>query len=348
VNLRELSAHLGLSQTTVSRALNGYADVAPATRRKVVEAAERVGYRPNSGARRLATGRSQALGIAFPVDRNLLLDPHFIEFLAGVAATAGEKGYDLTVSPTTGTEDEVYRRFARTRTADAVILSGPAVEDRRIALLHGLGLPFVVHGRTQTPLPYAHVDIDNRGAFRQACRLLLDLGHRRIALINGDEGQTFARDRRSGWQEALAQAGLADDPGCPSRRGAMTEENGYRFARELLEETPGPTGLLCSSVLLAFGAYRAIRDLGLTVGRDVSVIAHDDDLPFLRPHTLDPPLTVTRSPIRKGGEQVADFAIRLATGTPVDRLTDVMPVDLVYRGSVAAPANGLGGGLPKG
>ena len=70
------------------------------------------------------------------------------------------------------------------------------------------------------------------------------------------------------------------------------------------------------------------------------MIAHDDDLPFLRPHTLDPPLTVTRSPIRKGGEQVADFAIRLATGTPIDQLTDVKPVDLVYRGSVAAPASG--------
>ncbi|WP_029058444.1 substrate-binding domain-containing protein [Stappia stellulata] len=337
MNLRELSAHLGLSQTTVSRALNGYGDVAPATRRKVVEAAERVGYRPNSGARRLATGRSQALGIAFPVDRNLLLDPHFIEFIAGVAAHAGEQGYDLTVSPTTGTEGEVYRRFARMRTADAVILSGPVLEDPRIALLRGLQLPFVVHGRTQTPLPYAFVDIDNHGAFRQACQLLLDLGHRRIGLINGDESQTFARDRRAGWSSALMAAGLVAATDGLARAGAMTEENGYRFARDLLETSPRPTGLICSSVLLAFGAYRAVRDLGLAVGRDVSVIGHDDELPFLRPHTLDPPLTVTRSPIRKAGERVADFAIRLATGTPIDRLAEIKPVDLVYRGSTAAP-----------
>lgn len=336
VNLRELSALLGLSQTTVSRALNGYADVAAETRQRVIAAAERHGYRPNSGARRLATGRAQALGVAFPVDRNLLLDPHFIEFLAGVAEKAGDAGYDLTVSPTTGLESDVYRRFKRTQAADVVILSGPEREDPRIAELQALGLPFVVHGRTRSAEPYAYADIDNRGAFAQATRLLLDLGHRRIALINGEEHLTFAHDRRCGWREALAAAGCAA-PDTATFSGAMTEENGYRFARRLLEAARPPTALLCSSVLLAFGAYRAIRDLGLTVGGDVSVIAHDDDLPFLRPHTLDPPLTVTRSPIRKGGERVGEFAIRLATGTPLAQLQSVQPVDLVYRGSTAAP-----------
>ena len=328
MNLRELSAHLGLSQTTVSRALNGYADVAPATRRKVVEAAERVGYRPNSGARRLATGRSQALGIAFPVDRNLLLDPHFIEFLAGVAATAGEKGYDLTVSPTTGTEDEVYRRFARTRTADAVILSGPAVEDRRIALLNGLGLPFVVHGRTQTPLPYAHVDIDNRGAFRQACRLLLDLGHRRIAHISGWQGSLTGVDRMRGFLDGLADHGL-EPVACVD--GRYDRATAMAVTREIFAGPERPEAVFVGNDHMAFAVLEALQhDLGLRVPEDVSVVGFDD-VKMAAWRVFD--LTTLRQPANEMVAAVVDMMMQLINGKPLERARVEIDSALIERGT---------------
>jgi len=336
LNLRELSAHLGLSQTTVSRALNGYPDVALETRRRVAEAAERFGYRPNASARRLATGRAHALGVAFPVDQNLLLDPHYIEFIAGLAGRAGEAGLDLMVSATRRNESEVYRRLARTRGIDATILSGPMIEDGRIDLLRSIGLPFVVHGRTGGVPDYAFLDIDNRATFRQAAQLLVDLGHRVIGAVNGDPVMAFAYERRLGWEEALTASGLTADPTL-CLGGPMTEENGYRFARQLLERSPRPTGILCASVLSALGAYRAVRDLGLRVGRDVSIVAHDDGLPFIPPETMDPPMTVTRSPIRIGGERAAELALGLIAGRPVSELQQVLPFDLIYRASTAAP-----------
>ena len=113
MNLKELAAELHLSQTTVSRALNGYPEVSEKTRQKVLAAAQRFGYRPSPAARRLATGRAHALGVVFNAERNLLMDPLFVEYLAGVAETSAKQGFDILISPSTP-HDEIatYSRLA--------------------------------------------------------------------------------------------------------------------------------------------------------------------------------------------------------------------------------------------
>ena len=149
MKLKDLADHLGLSQTTVSRALNGYPEVSEATRRRVLEAAERYHYRPNPSARRLATGRAGAIGAVLPTDRNLLVDPHFVEFLAGLGERLVEDEMDIVLCPSRGGDETgTYRRIVAGNRVDALILSGPLVEDERVALLTELGHPFVVHGRT--------------------------------------------------------------------------------------------------------------------------------------------------------------------------------------------------------
>jgi LacI family transcriptional regulator len=335
MNLKELSAKLGLSQTTVSRALNGYPEVKEETRQRVLAAAERHGYRPSPAARRLATGRAQALGIVFPMEKNILLDPLFIEFLAGVCETAGRHGFDILVSPTTA-EQEVatYERLARDGTVDAVIMSSPALDDIRMNRMVYRGFPSVVHGRPADDRSIAYVDIDNEGAFYQAGRFLAQLGHRRIALLNGDEKLTFAADRRAGLVRALAEAAI------PPRddlffSGPMSVENGYRFARAALSGADMPTAFLCSSILLALGAQRAIAEAGLEVPNDISVIAHDDEMPSFRAEHLHPPMTTTRSSIRAAGARVAEMAIALIEGDQPDGMQEIWPVDLVVRASTA-------------
>lgn len=336
MNLKELATFLGLSQTTVSRALNGYPEVAEETRKRVAEAAQKYQYRPNASARRLATGLAGSLGIVFPIGRNLLLDPHFIEFLAGISERLSEVEMDVTLSATRGDDVPVYRRLARTRAVDAVIVSGPLIEDPRIALLAEIGMPVVVHGRTRASRPYAHLDIDNQGAFKRATDLLLDFGHTAIALVNGDRKLTFAMHREEGWRQAIVSRGLTARPDyAPS--GAMSEENGYRFARQLLERPDPPTAFVISSVISALGVQRALRDLGLVAGRDVSLVAHDDGLPAIRPDVMMPALTTTYSSIRMAGERLGAMALDLINGAPVETLTEVWPVDLVLRDSVARP-----------
>jgi LacI family transcriptional regulator len=339
MKLKDLAGQLGLSQTTVSRALNGYPEVAEATRRRVLDAATRYDYRPNASARRLATGRAGAIGAALHAYRNLLLDPHYVEFLAGLGDRLAEDEIDIVLSPAKGSDEaSSYRRLAAGARVDAVIVSSPLIEDDRVRLLTELGLPFVLHGRTVSDVKHAWLDIDNEGAFRHATKHLLDLGHTRIGLINGEARFTYAADRERGFRDALAGRGLAADPAFMGN-GQMTDEVGYRFTERFLAVRPRPTALLVSSMMMALGAFRAIRAAGLELGRDVSMIAHDDVFPFLNPDRMLPTMSTTRSSIRAAGTRAAELAMELLAGRPAESIHELWPVDLVIRGSTGpAPA----------
>ena len=184
MNLKQLSHMLSLSQTTVSRALNGYPEVSEETRRRVVDAAKRHGYRPNPSARRLATGKAGMIGYVMPTGDSVDIDPHFVEFLSGLGDYARAHELDLVLSPTAVDEEETtYRRIVANKQVDAIYVSSPRPADRRIVLLNQLAIPYIVHGRSEgLGFDYPYLDIDNEAAFHDAARLLVQLGHRRIAL----------------------------------------------------------------------------------------------------------------------------------------------------------------------
>lgn len=334
MRLKELALHLGLSQTTVSRALNGYPEVNEETRQRVLDAARRYDYRPNASARRLATGRSNAIGIVLPTDRNMLLDPHYVEFQAGLGERLMKDEIDIVLSPSkAGDEMATYRRMAISSRVDAVILSSPTIDDPRIALLNELGLPFVVHGRSEVVADYAWLDIDNEGAFRHATKHLLDLGHRRIGLINGETRHTFAADRERGFRQALAAQQVEVDESLVAE-GVMSDETGYRLTARFLDQHPRPTAILVSSMMMSLGALRAVRSAGLELGRDISMIVHDDVIPFLNPDAMVPTMSTTRSSIRAAGTRVAELLMEIvAEGRSPTSIHELWPVDLVIRAS---------------
>ncbi|HEY5817904.1 MAG TPA: substrate-binding domain-containing protein [Mesorhizobium sp.] len=336
MNLKQLSTMLALSQTTVSRALNGYPEVNEETRRRVMDAAKRHGYRPNPSARRLATGKAGMIGYVMPTGSAVDIDPHFVEFLSGMGDYARHHGLDLVLSPTDADEEETtYRRLAANKQVDAVYVSAPRPADRRIKLLNQLGLPYIVHGRSEgLGFDFPFIDIDNEGAFRQAGRLLIELGHRRVGLINGELSQTFAVFRERGLRQSLADHRL-DLPQSLIRSQAMTDEGGYRAARELLSVPDRPTAIVCSSLIMALGVFRAARELGLDIPRDLSVIAHDDVFPWLKPENFSVPLATTRSSIRAAGARVAERLAARISGAETSPVAEVWPVDLMVRASVA-------------
>jgi LacI family transcriptional regulator len=335
MNLKQLSTMLDLSQTTVSRALNGYPEVNEETRRRVMDAAKRHGYRPNPSARRLATGKAGMIGYVLPTGASVDIDPHFVEFLSGLGEYARSHELDLVLSPAEADDEETtYRRIAANKQVDAVYVSAPRPKDRRIALLHQLGLPFLVHGRSEgLDFAYPHLDIDNEGAFQEAARLLIQLGHRRIGLINGDDKQTFAIFRERGMRKALAAVGITLAPSM-IRSVEMTEENGYRTARSLLEQPEAPTAILCSSLIMSLGVVRALRDLDLSIPKDISLVAHDDVFSWLKPENFPVSLSTTRSSIRAAGARIAERLAARINGLERGSLSEVWPVDLVVRGSV--------------
>lgn len=336
MNLRELSKSLGLSQTTVSRALNGFPEVSEETRARVRAAAKLHGYRPSAAARRLATGHAATLGIVFPSERNLLGDLLFAEFLRGCVNRASALDYDMMLSMAHGqqTEEAVYRRTVRNARVDAMIVSGPLRHDPRPGLLRRLGIPFVVHGRTRADEPYRFMDIDNEGAFFSASRLLADLGHRRIALLNGDPRFNFAADREHGYRRALKQSGITAG-GKMIVSGGMTEEEGHAAALMLLGGAAGerPSAFLCSSMALARGVKSAADKAGLVIGRDLALIAHDDRIHGMGAEDFEPPLTATQSSIGDAGRRVVEICIAALRDPEGDLVQEVWPVDLVIRQS---------------
>ena len=311
MNLKSLAEELGLSQTTVSRALNGYPEVSEATRKRVQEAARRFNYRPNSRAKGLATGRAMVIGQVIPTStQHEMVNPVFGDFVAGASLTFARFGYDMMFTRVAPTEESaIYREYRARGAVDAVILQGPLVEDQRIPLLNEIGLPFVVHGRSSgITAPYSWVDVNNTRSFHHATRFLIDLGHRRIALINGLEQMDFAQRRRAGYEAALKAAGIPVDPAL-MRSDEMTEYFGYRETRALLAQDNPPTAIMAASMIAALGIRRAIEEAGLTLGRDVSVITHDDDLSYLKNGQDVPIFTATRSSVRKAGEILAQCLV---------------------------------------
>ena len=339
MNLKELATNLGLSPTTVSRALNGYPEVNEITRERVMAAAKRHSYLPNTRAIRLATGRAMAVGHVIPLaTKHEIVNPVFADFIAGAGETYSRNGYDMVLSVVPDDQEtQAYRDLQSRGTVDGIIVHAPRLDDPRIALLREVGLPFVVHGRaTGTKDAYSWLDVNNRRAFQRATEFLLDLGHRRIGLINGLEYMDFAIRRRTGYVDALVARGIQPDPDLMFS-DEMTEGRGYRAAIEMLKQRDKPTAFLVSSMISALGVRRALDELGLKPGRDVSIIIHDDELSYLRNGDDVPIYTATRSSVREAGRQTAEMVLDLIANPGKPPQTRLLEAELII-GQSTGPA----------
>lgn len=340
MNLKELSRTLGLSQTTVSRALNGYPEVNEATRDKVLAAAAKHSYSPNTRAKSLATGRSNAIGHVIPTaNRHEMVNPIFGDFIAGAGEVYSAQDFEMVLSIVDDIkEEQVYRNYKTRGTVDGVVLHGPKMNDARIALLQEIGLPFVVHGRASgITADYSWLDVNNTRAFQRATEFLIDLGHRRIGLVNGLETMDFAHRRRRGYEDGLAAKGIPLDPAI-MRNNEMTESYGYISAGDMLDLPNPPTAFLVSSIISALGVRRALEDRGLQMGRDVSIVTHDDTLSYLANGADVPIFTATRSSVRDAGRLLSEMLIAQISGQSMGHQHKLLEAELtVGRSTGPAP-----------
>jgi LacI family transcriptional regulator, galactose operon repressor len=328
-SLRKLASTLGLSITTVSRALDGYPEVAAATRQRVIDAARATNYRPHAAARRLRLGSTETVTMVLPGTPGHFDEPLYLELLTALGARFDAAGFDLTVlaARDLGEERAVYRRLVEGRRTDGLIVARTRRNDQRIKYLAQARFPFVAIGRTETRLAYAHVDGDGESAFRAATERLIALGHRRIAFVAAPGEFTFGKLRRRGWAAAMQAAGLAHD----AIEGQLTEFGGLAAARELLATAQRPTALLCATDRMAIGALRAAKEAGLTVGRDISIIGHDN---ISASAFCEPALTTMELSMTAVGARVADMLIALIGGADPRGLAEILPVLAVERASV--------------
>lgn len=205
--------------------------------------------------------------------------------------------------------------------------------DARIAMMQSLSLPFLVHGRSiGVEEDYPFLDVDNEAAFRDATQLLLQLGHKRIGLLNGPEGYDFTFRRCLGVEKALTANGLTLRPE-NTRHSSMTDEEGYLGMEALLSQPERPTAIVCASTALALGVIRSLNQRGLKPGKDISLIAHDDVLPLLKPDNFSVPLTTTRSSLRAAGVRVGQRLINRIKLNQTEPHQELWKAELVVRAS---------------
>jgi LacI family transcriptional regulator len=327
--IRELAETLGLSITTVSKAMHDYDDIAPATRLRVLAKAEELGYRPNAAARNLRRKSAEAIVALLPSDPNGLGPPLMLDLLASVGEALAIHGLDLMLATTRAgqSEEQQLARMIASRRADGLILFRTRGDDPRVDLLIERGVHFVTHGRTLRAERHAHVDGDGRTGFATATSRLIAGGRRRIALINGPAEMNFARLRREGARGALADAGLAP---AADTTAMLTEIAAYEVARQMLNAPTRPDAFICCTDPMAIGAIRAIREAGFAPGVDIAVIGHDNQA---NGAFLDPPLSTMEIEDEHLGQRLADALVAMiGGGQPEDRQT-VLPLRQVVRGT---------------
>ncbi|GII99735.1 LacI family transcriptional regulator [Sediminihabitans luteus] len=337
-SITDVAALAGVSAATVSRALSGNGHVSAATRGKVVEAAETLGYVASSSASSLASGRTRNVGVVVPfVDRW-----YFSAVIEGAQRALMERGYDLTLY--TLREDgaaraSVFEQFLLRKRVDAVIAVSLELTEAEVQRLHALHKPLVGIGGPLTGV--RTLTIDNPAVARLCTEHLLALGHTRIAFAGGSLDEDGAFDlnlsRRQGFAQAMHGAGI-DVPDEDYRSAEYSIDTGYVAAKQLLGRPHGrPTAIVAGSDEVAIGCILAAKDLGMSVPRDVSITGIDDhELAAFFDLT-----TVAQFPQRQGALAVEllmdDLHPDAADADAAPRST-ALPFELVVRGSTARPA----------
>lgn len=317
MNLKSLARTLGISKTTVSRALNGYPEVNVHTRERVLAAAKEAGYEANPMARSLAVGRTNVFGIIYPLLPSDLGDPMFLGVVGGMSAALEKSKMNLIIAPVSPQNElPSYEQMVRGRRVDGLVVSRTLVHDERIAYLVKKAFPFVAHGRTELRQPYAWFDYDNEAGIGLACAHLIEHGHRRIALVSAPLELNFACQRKNSFIACMAQAGLAVDP----RHlvdNTLDRRTGYQAMQELLACSPRPTAVIVDNHLSGVGAVRALLDAGIEIGKDMSVIVWgsiEDSLVGSNVTTIDQP-----DP-NEAGAKMTEMLAALVAGTPPAQL----------------------------
>jgi LacI family transcriptional regulator len=335
VTIRELARRSGVSVGTVSRALNGYADVRPETRERIMRLAAELDYTPAAAARALVTQRSHVIGVFMETGEGHpdLQHPFFHEVLGGLKQRVGAEGFDLLLfaseRPGGGYGPHSYLKRARHHNVDGCALIGLDPTQQEVRRLVRGEIPCVA---IDMELEGAEVVMsDNEAGAAAAVRHLHALGHRRIATITGMIESRPGIDRLRGYRSAIKALGLAYRDEYVVY-GDFYAESGREATAKLLALEEPPTAIFAASDLMAIGAIRAAAEAGRRVPAELSIVGFDDIQ--LAPH-FNPPLTTLRQDKLGLGAAAGDALVASIAGDPDRPPLRTLPVELVVRGSTA-------------
>ncbi|MCP5099367.1 MAG: LacI family transcriptional regulator [Chloroflexi bacterium] len=328
VTIEELSRRLGISVSTVSKALNDYADVSAATKERVLAAARELDYQPSSAARNLRRGRTDKIGFVFNNAFTFISD-YFAEIIVGATATAESQGNNIVLYTNEGDSPESLLSLFRSREVDGFIIVWNHVPVAIIDMLLAENIPFVVLGRRVGRENASYIAPDNYNGAMALMTHLLEQGHRRIGFTTRPEMGRTNEDRFNAYKDSLQNAGIAYEP-CLVVETKIEPRSGYHAMNQLLDLKEPPTAVFAFQDFVAIDAQQAIQDRGLRIPQDIALAGFDG----LRTSLLTtPPITTVSQPLAEIGQESILALLTLINDKDHPPIQKTLPVELVIRQS---------------
>lgn len=329
VTIYDVAREAGVSMATVSRVVNNNPNVKPQTRKKVFEAIERLGYRPNAVARGLASKKTTTVGVVIPDISNSI----FSEVARGIEDIANMYHYNIILCNADKRKEKEIRviNTLLEKQVDGLLFMGGAVTEEHIQAFKTSSVPIVLCATTDENNQYPSVDIDHEAAAYDAVVELLRQGHRKIAMISGplqDPANGYARYQ--GYKRALEQANISLSEEYV-RIGNYRYESGMDTMRHFIELTDRPTAVFAATDEMALGAIHLIQDSGLKVPDDISVISVDNTR---MASMVRPQLTSVAQPMYDIGAVSMRLLTKLMKNEAVENPRVILPHELITRESV--------------
>lgn len=331
LTLEDIARLSGVSRSTVSRVINADLNVKEDTRRKVQEIINNFNFQPNLAARRLATGRSNVIGVIIPAGvADVFTDPYFPQLLQGISALCNTRDYSVMLWLSEPEyEQRMISRILHNSLVDGVVVASILMNDPIIQLLIESKMPHILIGRHPTE-DVNYLDVDNLQAGRKATMHLVRLGYKRIATITGKKNQVAGYDRYLGYVKALQDSGMPVRPELVAD-GDFTEVSGYNAMQRLIMYRPD--AVFIANDMMAYGAMRALREANLRIPEDVAIVGFDD---IPASSKTVPPLTTVRQAIAPMGSKAADLLINMIESGTITMQKVIMDTELVVRESCGA------------
>jgi LacI family transcriptional regulator len=331
VTIIDVAQEAGVSYSTVSRVVNNKSYVKPETREKVTQAMNRLGYQANLHARSLAGGNSHVIGLLV----HNMTTQYMAEIFKGIEDVLTNSDYELMLYTThrRRTKESTFVNMMARGLADGLLIVLPREPEAYLQSLRERDIPYVLIDQVGVDENDLSVMSTNRQGGYEATQHLIELGHRRIGIITGWMDMVGARDRLEGYKAALREHCLSIDETLIVE-GDFDQDSGYSGAQELLDMAEPPTAVFVSNDVMAQGAMDAIRERGLLIPQDMSIVGFDD-IPLAA--VLNPPLTTLHQPMEDMGRQATEMLLALINHPDEEQHSIVLPTELILRESTAPP-----------
>ena len=311
MNIKELAKKLGLSITTVSRALGGYSDVSEKTRERVKKFANKYKYSPNPYASTLASGKAKTVGYVLPIygtNTSTLNQGNFFQFISGMSEELLSESIQLQILFAKSEEEELkaYKKLITEHKIENIVLQNLKTKDRRIEILNKYKINYVAWGKTKDKSNYSWVDLDNDKAIEVIINYLIKKNHTHIAYINISEKYNFANERKSSFLKNLKLNKINFNPNYYASVKLEEPEKSFEIIKKMLTKNKKISAIICSTEFSALSAIKACNYLNYKIGKDISIITFDGAL--VR-DLSSPPITAVSFPVKELGKRAINILL---------------------------------------